>query len=77
MVRRSILVSGDDEFNKLLPPERTLDLNMTVESKDQTYVRTTQKSNYLRDRLLQCTPCAWDRALGYYIVDAICIILKF
>ena len=36
----SIPVSGDDDFNKLPPPKRTLDLNMTGESKDQVYVRT-------------------------------------
>ena len=48
----SILVSGDDDFNKLLPPERTLDLNMTGESKDQVYVRTFNAKEQLSAQLV-------------------------
>ena len=52
MVRRSILVSGDDDFNELPPPKRTLDLNMTGESKDQVYVRTFNAKEQLSAQLI-------------------------
>jgi len=50
---------------------------LNVEVKKENITRKMKQNCESRWYALQCTPCAWDTALGPFIVDTIKMILKF